>query len=319
MNSELIISMHESELCHTDISLDIKDIWLKYPIDKLSVMPYSIRPNYLEFFYRTQILPLKFRSLLWTFFNKSHIDTHWLERLNSYWTEILKARPILGVLDFAFLHGVYRRKFYNFSKNFEYENDRHLEAFQQPELLYQLINCSYRESIVSEIYPILLLKRHLKTQGSILEFGAGIAPISRALMDFGLAKRQIFIADLRTYAFHYACYRFRAYKNITPIVLNSENSFSLPNNIKFAAMFCREVFEHLPDPMTTIKMFYDRLVQNGILIFDYIKSDGHGLDTLAGLKSRLDVLRFIKSNFTILEGDLDNIYESTGLIIVRRN
>ncbi|MEO0564494.1 MAG: methyltransferase type 12, partial [Chloroflexota bacterium] len=65
------------------------------------------------------------------------------------------------------------------------------------------------------------------------------------------------------------------------------------------------VFEHLNAPMETIRRFHEYLNVGGVLIFDYILSEGTGLDTKAGLEQREDVLAFIEQHFDIVEGKID--------------
>ncbi len=53
----------------------------------------------------------------------------------------------------------------------------------------------------------------------------------------------------------------------------------------------------------------------GLLFFDYVKSDATGLDTIPGRDQRLAVFTYVRNNFEILHGSL-NEDRSIGLTIV---
>jgi hypothetical protein len=47
------------------------------------------------------------------------------------------------------------------------------------------------------------------------------------------------------------------------------------------------------------------LSPGGLLFFDYIKSDGNGLDTVQPLRERKPTLEFIQENFDVIFGKID--------------
>ena len=47
---------------------------------------------------------------------------------------------------------------------------------------------------------------------------------------------------------------------------------------------------------------HEALRPGGHLVFDYIRSDGTGLDTVAALRDRLPALRFVVDNFEVVQG-----------------
>jgi 2-polyprenyl-3-methyl-5-hydroxy-6-metoxy-1,4-benzoquinol methylase len=85
----------------------------------------------------------------------------------------------------------------------------------------------------------------------------------------------------------------------------------------YDVIVCLAVFEHLPNPYEIVEVFYDHLKQGGVLIFDYIKGEGKGLDSKAGLTDRKKVLAFIEKNLNILEGKID-YKDNTALIIATK-
>ena len=74
---------------------------------------------------------------------------------------------------------------------------------------------------------------------------------------------------------------------------------------QFDAIYCLAVLEHVNDPVETMRTFHRLIRPGGVLIFDYIKSDAEGLDSVEGLRDRAAALRFIEGNFRLLSGRLD--------------
>lgn len=310
--------MEPSATSHTDVNKSPLEVWEEYPVGKMCDLPDQVGKSRLSRFYRSQLIPFSVRHKLWHVLNKSLLDQEWLEKLNSYWGQVLGARPILGPLDFAFFQGVWRQKFYQYCKVIEYDTGAHLQAWQKPELLYQLINLTYRESFQSHAFTALAGIKNFKKKAEILEFGAAIAPVTEAIMKFGMPYKKIHIADIETFAFHYGCYRNCRREGVIPIPLKEENDFNVPTDVGVDIIFCLEVFEHLPKPMQTVRRFHDMLSEDGILVFDYIRSDAEGLDTPDSLTERPAVLKYIKQNFSTLEGDMADISKTVSLCVVKK-
>ena len=100
--------------------------------------------------------------------------------------------------------------------------------------------------------------------------------------------------------------------NLTP-----ENNFRLELNDDLDAIFCIAVFEHLNNPMDTIKVFYETLRHNGLLFFDYVKSDGVGMDSKHSKTQRNDVIDFINKNFELVHGNISKD-KDMGFTIVKK-
>jgi len=197
----------------------------------------------------------------------------------------------------------------------------HFEAWQRPELIYQLLHLVCRQYNSDR----LRILQHLKkldlevSRATILDFGCAIAPVITSLFEFFRIKpgARIYISDMQTLAFHYATYRFRECANVTPVLLKSENDFALDIDVSFEVIFCMAVFEHLNRPLETVKVFSKRLQPGGFLFFDYIKGDAEGLDTHHGVRRREDVLDYVQQNVDLVYGALDK-KESASLTIVRK-
>ncbi|MEY2817109.1 MAG: hypothetical protein RL275_572 [Chloroflexota bacterium] len=300
--------------------LDVKEVYKKYPLS-VNVFEETQKKTTALFrrFYKTPFIPLSFRRFIRKLFLRTNLDTSWFEDFSNYWSSTLGGRPLLSVQDFYFLTNLYRTRFQDNQIPDTNDANIHLEAWQRPELLYQLLHLVYKETIVDYVY---LLKKMFKYKPKIrnfLEFGCGTAPITASLYEFfGMRKEiKIYFSDIQTIAFHYAAYRFVRYQNANPVTLKPENDFKLANLPPLDVITCITVFEHLNKPLDTVKDFYALLLPGGLFFFDYIKSEGEGMDTNHGTRERLAVLEFVASHFDILEGNL-NENGNTGLVIARK-
>jgi SAM-dependent methyltransferase len=149
-----------------------------------------------------------------------------------------------------------------------------------------------------------------------LEFGCGVAPVCTTHFEFHRSREiDFYLADIETVSFHYAAWKFAEFSNVLPIALSPENDFRLDLQEPLDAIFCLAVFEHLNQPLDTITAFHRQLAPGGVLIFDYIKSDAQGLDTAQGLEQRKSVIGYIRENFALLHGRL-NEDDSMGLTVI---
>ncbi len=317
---------HESPLAPNSydvLSINIPELYKEFPLSDLSKDPTHLQMSEKLFYriYRSSLLPLKLKRILWIFLRRIHLDQAWFERFGSYWTNILKARPMWSPEDLYFLRNWYRIKFQNVGFEGEVNSKNHLSAWQKSEVLYQLLHLVFRESIGHENHVLKLFQQfNRKKNFRILEYGSGTAPVLTTFFEFlGFKKKcEYHLADIQTLAFHYGAYKFRAYKNVTPILLKPENEFHM--DIKsgiYDAITCLAVFEHLNSPLDTIKNFHNGLQKGGLLFMDYIKGDGDGLDTMQGVYEREAVVNFADQNFECLYGKL-NKNSSTGLVVLRK-
>jgi len=196
----------------------------------------------------------------------------------------------------------------------------HLEVWQKPELLYQLLHLVYKETIVDYALLIKQMLQYNRPIRAFLEFGCGTAPVTASFIEFFGIRRDIkaYFCDIQTIAFHYAAYRFWKIKTAVPFLLTPENDFKLSLHSPVDAIFCVTVFEHLNKPLETVREFFNLLSPGGLLLFDYIKTEGVGMDTHQGARERNDVLDFVENHFEIVHGELSK-EKDTGLIIARKD
>lgn len=307
-----------------NLVIDISRLYDNYPIGKgqdAKPNSFPLIQSPVHGIYRNFLLPLKFRRCIYHGLRRTNLDQSWFEEFKKYWSEVLSGRPLHGLHDLFFLKNLYRVKFQNSQVPDTDNANIHFEAWQRPELIYQLLHLVCRQYTSDQ----LRILQHLKkldlniSRATILEFGCAIAPVTTSLFEFFRMRpeAQIYISDIQTLAFHYAAYRFRECSNVTPVLLRPENDFALDIDVNFDVIFCMAVFEHLNKPLETMRKFYNRLQQGGYFFFDYIKGDGQGLDTHHGVRQRNDVLEYVQQNFDLIYGTLDK-EKNTGLTIVRK-
>ena len=258
--------------------------------------------------YGKPFLSLRFRRRAWTLLRRLNLDISWFNEFSSYWSSVLQQRPLWGVQDFFFLRAYYRLFFQNLSVGDTASDEEHNAAFQDPRTIYFLFHQIFKESLLTETTMWRKVVGHTGAwPRAVLEYGCAAAPVTTSLFEFFPRKARtldIYLADLESFAFQFGAFKFRHADNVHPIVLRPENGLQLDVDIAVDLIFCMTVYEHMNAPIETTRRFHQILRPGGVLIFDYIKSEGSGLDTEVGLKERSAVLRFIAENFDIREGDI---------------
>lgn len=166
----------------------------------------------------------------------------------------------------------------------------------------------------------LTFTKYIKQRARILEYGCGIAPITNFLISYYSHKNfTVTFADIGTLLFHYARYRLKNYNFIEWVQIDDPFDEKPLSDHKFDVIFALDTFEHLPKPLAIIKHFYEILDNKGFLIFNYVRSQGKGLDSMPGLIQREEVLRFVKDNFSIISGiDFIKNPQLTGNIVAQK-
>lgn len=271
--------------------------------------------------YKTSIVPLFLRRFLWKIFRQINFDISWLIVFNQYWTIALRGRPLWSVHDFFFLKNIYRLQFQEVNIADSCNEHEHLRVWQKPEILYQLLHLVAKESLYDEIELLKIVYKYKPNARSILEFGSGTAPIATTWRQFSYPKNKCkwIISDIKTVSFHYACFKFRDDCDVIAHLLLPENHFLPDPDLIVDVIFCITVLEHLQNPLNVIKRLYTILAADGVLIFDFIKSTGHGMDTMNAVNERSNVIKYLREKFDVIEGTLEKSEEnSVGLIVVRK-
>lgn len=301
-----------------NLMVDVAKLHREFPVDRAADI--GIRwDDPVQRFYASPFIPLSVRNAAWHLLRRLRLDLTWFDRFRRYWGKVLGGRPLWGVEDFYFLRNIYRMRFQSAGVRDTAEPGEHLEDWQRPEILSHLFHSAYKESQNNELR--LLRPARALHRGKIrktLEFGCGSAPITTSICEFFPPRADVhaWICDIETISFHYAAHKLAHFANVHPVALRPETSFQFPGAEGFDAIFCMTVLEHLQEPLSIVKHLHGLLAPGGLLIFDYVKSDAGGLDTRAGLEQRPAVLKYVRENFEILEGKLDD-HESIGTVIAR--
>lgn len=227
----------------------------------------------------------------------------WFQEFQDYWMGELGNRPI-HPHDFFFLSGVYRQRaqtlyFEHLERPDLASDDKHLEAWRDSRMVSYLFLHSYRLALSP-------LRAHSFTRwvprgGRVAEYGCGAAPIVTSLARYYRhLDLRLVGADIPHLLFHYARWKFRADRFVTMVPIRPNDDAPLPG--EYDTIFCLETFEHLPRPIAAAEHLHRALRPGGCLVFDYVRSDGTGLDTAAALRDRIPALEFILKRFDIVQG-----------------
>lgn len=252
---------------------------------------------------------------IWERLLYSGLVLNWFKEFEIFWRTKLEGRPI-DVIDFHYLRLHYRRKFQSVAHQDESNEAKYLDAWQSDENLYLLLGSIWRyaKKAYLDFYTNL---KYLPSKGRILEYGAGIAPITTGLLKYlPHRKYDYVIADIMQINFVYAIDKLKnnpsvEYKLLTP----KENVI---NDVeKYDVIFCETVLEHTPNSDEIVEGFYNSLKYGGLLVFDYILADGDGLDSKRSAAVRNRVIEYIDDNFVLVKGVLDK-KNTMGNTIVRK-
>lgn len=233
----------------------------------------------------------------------ANLKLDWFREFQEYWVEELGNRPIYPH-DFYFLAGVYRQRlqtihFENLEDPTLASDDKHLKSWRDSRTIYYLFAHTLRLALSPlRIHPFI---RFVPRRGRVAEFGCGAAPVIEALARrYRHLDLQLVGADIPHLLFHYARWKFRDDRFVTMIPIWPNDDTPLSGH--YDTIFCLEVLEHLPRPVETLRHLHHALKAGGHLVFDYVRSEGTGLDSAAALRDRLPALEFILDHFDIVEG-----------------
>ena len=227
----------------------------------------------------------------------------WFQEFQDYWMGELGNRPI-HPHDFYFLSGVYRQRaqtlyFEHLERPDLASDDKHLDAWRDSRMVSYLFLHAYRLALSPlRVHPFA---RWVPRGGRVAEYGCGAAPIVTSLARYYRhLDLRLVGADIPHLLFHYARWKFRGDRFVTMVPIQPNDDAPLPG--EYDTIFCLETFEHLPRPIAAAQHLHRALRPGGCLVFDYVRSDGTGLDTAAALRDRIPALEFILERFDIVQG-----------------
>jgi SAM-dependent methyltransferase len=178
-------------------------------------------------------------------------------------------------------------------------DDKHLEAWRDHRSVYYLFAYTYRQALSPlRVHPFI---PYVPRGGRIAEYGCGVAPILTALARrYRHLDLRLVGADIPHLLFHYARWKFKNDRFVTMVPIESNDDAPLRG--AYDSVFCLETLEHLPRPIPVLEHLHAVLRPGGHLIFDYVRSDGTGLDTATALRDRVPALQFVLDHFDVVSG-----------------
>jgi hypothetical protein len=285
-------------------------------IDHLAVNKVQVRGSVLGNLFSYGLNALLQKLRLQEFLAVSGLRRAWFDDFHGYWAEVLGGRP-LTVLDYFMLLHDYRKR-QQHTKELSWDSpDRHVANWQDPSELYSTFAFT-RNTVLRPIVGRALW-RHLKKGSAVLEYGCSLAPYYNCYRNyFSHLNCTWKLADIANFPFHYAKYRYRRDEAVSFHTISAD-SFKDPlgNADTYDAIVVTTVLEHLDDPVYVSDYLLSRLKQNGLFIFDYVISEGKGLDTPLALRMRSQCLDLILSRIDVIHGTVDPA-NNVGLVIGRR-
>lgn len=227
----------------------------------------------------------------------------WFAEFADYWSKVVGGRPVT-IFEFLLLLHDYRKR-NQMTGQIEWSTpDQHVANWQNPAQLYYIFHFVRKYSLS----PVRLteLKQLLKPGARVLEYGCSLAP---AFRDYRAHHRYLacrwVLADIPNFPFHYAMYSYGADADVEAFALIEPDKFRAPlADVPggFDLIIAQEVLEHLDDPLFVVGYLLGRLNPGGRILFDYIRSDGAGLDTPRALELRRATLQLLSERLVIESG-----------------
>jgi len=237
----------------------------------------------------------------------------WFEEFQRYWVSELGNRP-LHPHDFYHLYGVYRQRLQSIEPDLS--SDAHqLESWRDHRIVYYLFSHTYRQALS----PLRVQRyaRFIPRHGRIAEYGCGTAPIVTALArHYRHLDLELVAADIPHLLFHFVRWRFRDVPYVSTVQIDPDDDAALPG--QYDVIFCLETFEHLPRPLAALTHFHTVLRPGGVLVFDYIHSEGTFLDSEAAVRDRDSALAFVLKHFEVVDGEIKIDGSNLGPTVVRK-
>lgn len=152
----------------------------------------------------------------------------------------------------------------------------------------------YRQLVRHRFTSFRFIARRVTPGMRVLEFGAGICPVSWWLCRHGPWPLRVTVADVPSEHFRFGVARLRRTgAEIEALELVGGAIPDLPAG-QFDAVACLEVFEHLPDPVTVARILADSLRAGGWFFEDFAAhADAQGPDLPAAQAMRMGVYHHV--------------------------
>jgi 2-polyprenyl-3-methyl-5-hydroxy-6-metoxy-1,4-benzoquinol methylase len=272
-------------------------------------------PGYLKSYLKLCTTRLLVRAGLYHKLVYANLRLDWFHEFRRYWVEELGNRP-LRPHDFYFLYGSYRSRF---SEEVEVpdstSDEQLLDAWRAHRTVYLLFFNQYKLAL-DPLYVERFIK-YIPKGGHVCEYGCGLAPVASSLCKYyPHLNVGITCADIPHIMFHFTRWKFRNTEYVR--LINIDPYDDAPLTDMYDTVFCVTVLEHLPRPLPVLRHLYSHIKPGGHFVFDYIKSEGKGLNTVSALADRIPALQYIANNFEVIEGRVPLDGGHVGTVVCRK-
>ena len=195
---------------------------------------------------------------------------------------------------------------------------QHIANWQQSSEIYSVFH-SVRKLATHPIVHLALWKK-ISKGSCVLEYGCSLSPYYNCYREFfSHLGCKWTLADIPNYPFHYAKYLYKNDADLDYITINAtEFENPIGDAFGFDVIILTTVLEHLEDPLFVSEYLLKRLKTGGLFVFDFIKSDGKGLDHPNALEMRIKCIESILEKTQIISGKINDINESIDVCISKK-
>jgi SAM-dependent methyltransferase len=250
---------------------------------------------------------------------RNGLERGWFDDFSRYWSEQLGGRPLWSVLDFFLLAHDYRKRQQLEDTLAWSEGAQHIRNWQRPGQVYSTFQQG--ERLAMNPLPFLPFWRTVRSAGArVLEYGCSAAPFYHAYRRFFRYRQQSWtLVDLPNYPFHYAKWLYREDPEVEFVTIDPEN-FTDPLGRRggYDAVVLTTVLEHVDDPVRVVQDLWGRLAPGGILLFDFVRSEGTGLDHPVARDRREEALGWLEAQGSPVGGPFPPKAESVPPTLLRK-
>ena len=244
-----------------------------------------------------------------------------MREFKQYWEGFLGGRTLFGSLNFFLLLHGYRLKVQHRDPLHWSSPEQHVANWQSSEQFHSLLHMVSKMALrATRSLYLPSTWRFFPRKARVLEYGCSTAPYYHLYRQYYRHRGYEWVlADIPNFAFHYAKFTYAQYQDVSFRTIYAENfGDPLGSREMFDVVILKEVLEHLDNPVFVAEYLLKRLKTGGILVFDYVKSEGTGLDHPRAMEDREEALKLIGDSCQILEGSLKELSRSVGLTIARK-
>ncbi len=155
------------------------------------------------------------------------------------------------------------------------------------------------------------LTSHIKNP-SILEYGAGSAILTEYLIE-KYPDYSYTVADIPSNTLEFVKWKKSKFNYAYNILTIGNGKEGIPIKKSYDLIICKNVLEHIPNPLEIVKSFIEHLSEGGVLVLDFFKGAG-GENLQMALDQREDVKQVLKESLITLKA-IDENKRNDGLYV----